>query len=961
MPAAFSEDDEVIVKHVFHVYADVATHRVSNSNFRRLTMDAPNLLTSWFGLVDVDLAYAQARGHSCRRLDVTQFVEALVFLAWRKYPEEAEQNAFLRLLNESIYLLPVAPKSAHARAAEFAVARLGQSANQPHTIIAMPTFLDRDRNVDDILYDIEVNGKHSLHIDEPGDPADLGSMVQLEPMPIWPSDEARVQHDIKRASVDVVKVAMAGYLLATLRAVGKSHQRAQCRQAFQIWNDVSTWRSRRLLCLATLVQVHRRRHILCAWKVWTDFARCVETSQHLRTVTMSWAKERQRHVVLSILKVWRQTVDDAKDVRAQFRRIWKHRQARQLRSRWMQWRWSAFHRRSCSVVLRGVLRLRRKAQVQRAWWTWYQHSARLATLNCVVWKSWKRTTRTVYMVIFAHFDTKRARSNSLHTLMRRTATKSLSAAWTTWVAHWAIHTLLMSGDSRRKQRLTARAVALWRKLVALRQLQNAATKRLGHVLRRHILAKALVTLRKAYWFHQVHAVNTSLKSANMAAMMKALYVTLWHLWQRHCARSFATWRLQTFEDRRATQQRRVKALARLAQAAQHRRQTWDILQQGFRQWRCKTNESRDSSLRDAALHHESSQRRLALAYTLLRQWLQRHRRKQTAASFQSTQALVHASQKQAALMALAKAMQTRCIRQWWHHWYQVVNSSSLWQVHWSRDASSYYVCNTLTGLSLWTCPRGSALVQEALNGYANAHAIKAATSIHRVWTRQQDQLTAAQLRTALSRWRALTLEARVQSHYEFQAAAHIAETHALMEAQVTSCYDTSCTLLQQVRAVLVVFGQWKTLWTESKGTASMVVAIATSKRCLRQLVKVVGEWKRVVFLLPNQDTEFVVRSTCFDGTQSSTNAAMTTWNAASYILGLDDGGIAGPTKWPEVVPWPFSGNAGRTCGLNELGEPGDALLTVATVLGWLYSVWKADFIVEYVDLLWSTGAADCAS
>ncbi|CAK4179598.1 unnamed protein product [Aphanomyces euteiches] len=80
-------------------------------------------------MVDVDLAYAQARGHSCRRLDATQFVEALVFLAWRKYPEEAQRDAFHRVLHESIYLLPAAPKSAHRMAADFAAARLAVSAN----------------------------------------------------------------------------------------------------------------------------------------------------------------------------------------------------------------------------------------------------------------------------------------------------------------------------------------------------------------------------------------------------------------------------------------------------------------------------------------------------------------------------------------------------------------------------------------------------------------------------------------------------------------------------------------------------------------------------------------------------------------------------------------------------------------------------------------------------------------
>ncbi|OQR90605.1 hypothetical protein ACHHYP_05384 [Achlya hypogyna] len=122
-------DDDEILHDVFHAYANVPGGRMTNAAFRRLTFDAPHLITPWFTTVDVDLVYAQASGPLRQHLDVAAFAEALVLLAWRKFPEEAQKEAFQRLLHENIFLLPAAPKMAHARAAEFAVRRLSLSAN----------------------------------------------------------------------------------------------------------------------------------------------------------------------------------------------------------------------------------------------------------------------------------------------------------------------------------------------------------------------------------------------------------------------------------------------------------------------------------------------------------------------------------------------------------------------------------------------------------------------------------------------------------------------------------------------------------------------------------------------------------------------------------------------------------------------------------------------------------------
>ncbi|EQC30563.1 hypothetical protein, variant [Saprolegnia diclina VS20] len=124
-----NDDNDAILRDVFYAYANAPGGRMTNAGFRRMAHDAPNLLTPWFTTVDVDLVYAQASGPLRSHLDVLSFVEALVLLAWRKFPEETQQEALRRLLHEAIFLLTSAPKSAHARAATFASRRLALSAN----------------------------------------------------------------------------------------------------------------------------------------------------------------------------------------------------------------------------------------------------------------------------------------------------------------------------------------------------------------------------------------------------------------------------------------------------------------------------------------------------------------------------------------------------------------------------------------------------------------------------------------------------------------------------------------------------------------------------------------------------------------------------------------------------------------------------------------------------------------
>src|SRR5690349_1778661 len=63
-----------------------------------------------------------------RSLDMEGFMEALMCLAWRKYPEETQIQAYDRLVHESIYALPCAPKAAQVLAAQFASTRLAISA-----------------------------------------------------------------------------------------------------------------------------------------------------------------------------------------------------------------------------------------------------------------------------------------------------------------------------------------------------------------------------------------------------------------------------------------------------------------------------------------------------------------------------------------------------------------------------------------------------------------------------------------------------------------------------------------------------------------------------------------------------------------------------------------------------------------------------------------------------------------
>ena len=64
---------------------------IDGRRFRQLATDAPNLLGTYLAMVDVDLAYAKAQGPTSNRrkkLTFSLFLEALMFLSWKRFPEE---------------------------------------------------------------------------------------------------------------------------------------------------------------------------------------------------------------------------------------------------------------------------------------------------------------------------------------------------------------------------------------------------------------------------------------------------------------------------------------------------------------------------------------------------------------------------------------------------------------------------------------------------------------------------------------------------------------------------------------------------------------------------------------------------------------------------------------------------------------------------------------------------------
>ena len=68
------------------------TQTIDGRRFRQLAAEAPNLLGTYLAMVDVDLAYAKAQGALVnsrrKKLNYSLFLEALMFLSWKRFPEE---------------------------------------------------------------------------------------------------------------------------------------------------------------------------------------------------------------------------------------------------------------------------------------------------------------------------------------------------------------------------------------------------------------------------------------------------------------------------------------------------------------------------------------------------------------------------------------------------------------------------------------------------------------------------------------------------------------------------------------------------------------------------------------------------------------------------------------------------------------------------------------------------------
>ncbi|ETV86314.1 hypothetical protein, variant [Aphanomyces astaci] len=623
-------DEDAIIKHIFHVYADVPTHRLSNSNFRRLTLDAPNLLTPWFGMVDVDLAYAQARGHSCRRLDVTQFVEALVLLAWRKYPEEAQQDAFLRLLNESIYLLPVASKLAHARAAEFATARLGRSANQVDAFDSLlpltsssPCFAWKQQHDVDILGDFLAGDYGAVDNTDDSDP----EVAPLESLMTWHADgDAALTLDDATSSQPVghTRVAAAAYLLGTMRAIIKSNQRAKRRRAFQIWHDRNDCISCRIAWLAMILKGRCHRKVHLAWTLWQRNYKHSKVTQQQRLQSLEWTRARQTQLLQAIMTQWYQTVAATAVVRAQFRRMWKQLTFRRLRSRWLRWRLCTVHRRTCVLSVRRMQRMRGKKQLQLVWSVWQRHCAKLNALSFVMWKTWQRTSRSICMALLTEAASKTAKRASAHNLIRMVATWKLMSAWMTWTHQISVQTHLVAWNRRGNQRMIHNILRMWQEWMVQWKLQKRSTRRLVQMVGRRVLSRTLYTLRKASWSRKVHLGQSILIHERTMAMASFLRTTLRHLRRQRLGRAYTNWTLHTLQHRFQTRRRLENALSKVFLLVGHGALQYRALQTRFHQWRTLSTVLRDTSAHNAQRHNDDVSHRHALGLQLLGHTSRRH-------------------------------------------------------------------------------------------------------------------------------------------------------------------------------------------------------------------------------------------------------------------------------------------------------------------------------------------------
>lgn len=66
---------------------------LDRKGFQKLLYDAPNVFNGQFNIGDANLAFVQACEDGNDALDLEGLFEALMFIAWKKYPQEGLHHA----------------------------------------------------------------------------------------------------------------------------------------------------------------------------------------------------------------------------------------------------------------------------------------------------------------------------------------------------------------------------------------------------------------------------------------------------------------------------------------------------------------------------------------------------------------------------------------------------------------------------------------------------------------------------------------------------------------------------------------------------------------------------------------------------------------------------------------------------------------------------------------------------
>ncbi|KAH9155235.1 hypothetical protein AeRB84_002781 [Aphanomyces euteiches] len=607
LPGTLLDDD--VVHRIFDAYADEPSHRLSNAGFRRLVLEAPNLLTPWFGMVDVDLAYAQARGHSCRRLDATQFVEALVFLTWRKYPEEAQRDAFHRVLHESIYLLPAAPKSAHRMAADFAAARLAVSANHTWNSPVSPMAHVDNVKLDDLsstqptVDDFILPDNYRLA--EP-------TLPQISP-DIWLSSLSEYP------PARLPSASAGGFFIAALYFTCKVYERRKIQHSFRKWIELAKSMKCRAESLGRIDHRWSLKLAKSAFDTWIQHTCRMKRAESQLVLPKLWAHQREQALRRHVWNQWHEYKQLAVKRRKVLQQIWMHYRAKDVRCCLKRWLAYTGHLRTCHFAMRLLLRRRRRQLSRQAFQRWWTLSATLSALNRVMRSAWRRIRGEVYIKVLLTRHRQLQHQRGLKLIEDMCARGQVSRAFVTWRHGLAVDLLTRSLASRQRRRLTAVALAAWRDSLAARRHNLKMLSRLVARHRRVQVQTAFTTWIKCSWAYHGEQIERWTTSTKHTACIFAFLGILKQRTKRLEAQSFTRWLEFTLCSRNEHAQRQQFILSRLI----FRRafNLHKVVAFRFQRWRTAAIHLAQESQRQTEEKASLMEKHQARALMLLKKWM----------------------------------------------------------------------------------------------------------------------------------------------------------------------------------------------------------------------------------------------------------------------------------------------------------------------------------------------------